>query len=149
MNQLGYSTDVLFDEVFLSYAMRKEKDSVEIHEEMTQQTGLNCYYPLFRWHAVAGTGKRFGFFQSVLVKTNHMEEHQEWQEINKNIVLESIGMNTLHKLPRLLLAINAVLFIMYGIQEIANPQQKPSGGFRKPRFCCWLYLEEASEHGSE
>ncbi len=39
MNQLGYSTDELFDEVFLSYAMRKEKPSVEIYEEMTQQTG--------------------------------------------------------------------------------------------------------------
>ena len=32
----------------------------------------------------AEAGKRFGF-QSVLVKTNHLEEHQEWQEINKNI----------------------------------------------------------------
>ena len=41
MKQLGYSTDELFDEVFLSYAMRKEKPSVEIYEEMTQQTGLN------------------------------------------------------------------------------------------------------------
>ena len=35
--QLGYSTDELFDEVFLSYAMRKEKPSVEIYEEMTKQ----------------------------------------------------------------------------------------------------------------
>ena len=33
----------------------------------------------------AEAGKRFGF-QSVLVKTNHLEEHQEWQEIIKNIV---------------------------------------------------------------
>ena len=41
MKQLGYSTDELFDEVFLSYAMRKEKPSVEIYEEMTQLTGLN------------------------------------------------------------------------------------------------------------
>ena len=41
MKQLGYSTDELFDEVFLSYAMRKEKPSIEIYEEMTQQTGLN------------------------------------------------------------------------------------------------------------
>mgnify|MGYP002625111218 CR=1 FL=1 len=41
MKQLGYSTDELFDEVFLSYAMRKEKPSVEIYEEMAQQTGLN------------------------------------------------------------------------------------------------------------
>ena len=29
-------------------------------------------------------GRNFGF-QSVLVKTNHLEEHQEWQEINNNI----------------------------------------------------------------
>ena len=41
IKQLGYSTDELFDEVFLSYAMRKEKPSVEIYEEMAQQTGLN------------------------------------------------------------------------------------------------------------
>ena len=33
----------------------------------------------------AEAGKRFGF-QSVLVKTNHLEEHQEWQDINKKIV---------------------------------------------------------------
>ena len=33
----------------------------------------------------AEAGKRFGF-QSVLVKSNHLEEHLEWQEINKNIV---------------------------------------------------------------
>ena len=31
----------------------------------------------------AEAGKRFGF-QSVLVKANHLEEHQEWQEIIKN-----------------------------------------------------------------
>ena len=31
----------------------------------------------------AEAGKRFGFL-SVLVKTNHLEEHQEWQEIIKN-----------------------------------------------------------------
>ena len=34
----GLSQLQLFDEVFLSYAMRKEKPSVEIYEEMTQQT---------------------------------------------------------------------------------------------------------------
>ena len=34
MKQLGYSTDKLFDEVFLSYAMQKEKPSIEIYEEM-------------------------------------------------------------------------------------------------------------------
>lgn len=86
MNQLGYSTDELFDEVFLSYAMRKEKPSVEIYEEMTQQTGLNPATTLYfdDRSENAEAGKRFGF-QSVLVKTNHLEEHQEWQEINKNI----------------------------------------------------------------
>ena len=86
MNQLGYSTDELFDEVFLSYAMRKEKPSIEIYEEMTQQTGLNPATTLYFDDRTenAEAGKRFGF-QSVLVKTNHLEEHQEWQEINKNI----------------------------------------------------------------
>ena len=88
MNQLGYSTDELFDEVFLSYAMRKEKPSIEIYEEMTQQTGLNPATTLYFDDRTenAEAGKRFGF-QSVLVKTNHLEEHQEWQEINKNIEL--------------------------------------------------------------
>ena len=86
MNQLGYSTDELFDEVFLSYAMRKEKPSIEIYEEMTRQTGLNPATTLYFDDRAenAEAGKRFGF-QSVLVKTNHLEEHQEWQEINKNI----------------------------------------------------------------
>ena len=85
-NQLGYSTDELFDEVFLSYAMRKEKPSIEIYEEMTRQTGLNPATTLYFDDRAenAEAGKRFGF-QSVLVKTNHLEEHQEWQEINKNI----------------------------------------------------------------
>ena len=84
MKQLGYSTDELFDEVFLSYAMRKEKPSIEIYEEMTQQTGLNPASTLyFDDRAVnAEAGRNFGF-HSVLVKTNHLEEHQEWQEINK------------------------------------------------------------------
>ena len=35
-----------------------------------------------RYKVNAEAGKRFGF-QSVLVKTNHLEEHQEWQEINR------------------------------------------------------------------
>ena len=66
--------------------MGKEKPSVEIFEEMTQQTGLNPATTLyFDDHTEnAEAGKRFGF-QSVLVKSNHLEEHLEWQEINKNI----------------------------------------------------------------
>jgi len=86
LKQLGYSTDELFDEVFLSYAMRKEKPSVEIYEEMTQQTGLNPATTLYFDDRTenAEAGKRFGF-QSVLVKTNHLEEHLEWLEINKDI----------------------------------------------------------------
>ncbi|MQN12023.1 HAD-IA family hydrolase, partial [Prevotella copri] len=77
-----------FDEVFLSYAMRKEKPSIEIYEEMTQKTGLNPATTLYfdDRSENAEAGKRFGF-QSVLVKTNHLEEHQEWQEINKKIGL--------------------------------------------------------------
>lgn len=67
--------------------MRKEKPSVEIYEEMTQQTGLNptttLYFDDRKENAEAG--RNFGF-QSVLVKTNHLGEHQEWQEIIKNIV---------------------------------------------------------------
>ena len=86
MKQLGYSTDELFDEVFLSYAIRKEKPSIEIYEEMTQQTGLNPATTLYFDDRAenAEAGRNFGF-QSVLVKTNHLEGHQEWQEINKNI----------------------------------------------------------------
>ena len=41
MKQLGYSTDELFDEIFLSYAMRKAKPSVEIYEATPQQTESN------------------------------------------------------------------------------------------------------------
>ena len=86
MKQLGYSTDELFDDVFLSYAMRKEKPSVEIYEEMTHLTGLNPATTLYFDDRAenAQAGRNFGF-QSVLVKTNHLEEHQEWQDINKNI----------------------------------------------------------------
>ena len=86
MKQLGYSTDKLFDEVFLSYAMQKEKPSIEIYKEMRQLTGLNPATTLYFDDRAenAEAGKRFGF-QSVQVKTNHLEEHQEWQEIIKNI----------------------------------------------------------------
>ena len=58
-----YSTDELFDEVFLSYAMRKEKPSIEIYEEMTQQTGLNPATTLYFDDRTenAEAGKRFGF----------------------------------------------------------------------------------------
>lgn len=53
---------------------------------MTQQTGINSATTLYFDDRAenAEAGKRFGF-QSVLVKTNHLEEHLEWQEINKNI----------------------------------------------------------------
>ena len=66
--------------------MRKEKPSVKIYEEITQQTGLNPATTLYFDDCAenAEAGKRFGF-QSVLVKTNHLEEHLEWLEINKNI----------------------------------------------------------------
>ena len=86
MNQMEYSTEAMFDQVFLSYAMRKEKPSVENYEEMTQQTGLNPATTLYFDDRTenAEAGKRFGF-QSVLVKTNHLEEHLEWLEINKDI----------------------------------------------------------------
>ena len=57
-------------------------------------------------------------------------------------------MNTLHScLAYYLLAINAVAFIVYGIDKYKA--KKPSGVFLKPRFCYWLYLEEASGHGWE
>ena len=67
--------------------MRKEKPSVKIYEEITQQTGLNPATTLYFDDRAenAEAGKRIGF-QSVLVKTNHLDEHQEWQEINKKIV---------------------------------------------------------------
>ena len=52
---------------------------------MTKQTGLNPATTLYFDDRAenAEAGRNFGF-QSVLVKTNHLEEHQEWQEINKN-----------------------------------------------------------------
>lgn len=87
MKRLGYSTDDLFDEVFLSYAMRKEKPSIEIYEEMAKITGLNPATTLYFDDRVenAKAGRIFGF-QSVLVRNNRLEQHQEWQEIIKNIV---------------------------------------------------------------
>ena len=53
---------------------------------MTQQTGLNPATTLYFDDRIenAEAGKRFGF-QSVLVKTNYLEELQEWQDINKEI----------------------------------------------------------------
>ncbi len=58
-----YSTDELFDKVFLSYAMRKEKPSIEIYEKMTQQTGLDPATTLYSDDRTenAEAGKRFGF----------------------------------------------------------------------------------------
>ena len=49
---------------------------------MGRVSGITLYFDDRAENAEAG--KRFGF-QSVLVKANHLEEHQEWQEINKNI----------------------------------------------------------------
>ena len=57
-------------------------------------------------------------------------------------------MNTLHSyLAYYLLAINAVAFIMYGIDKYKAKKAK----WRIPeaRFCYWLYLEEVSGHGWE
>ena len=57
-------------------------------------------------------------------------------------------MNTLHSyLAYYLLAINAVTFIVYGIDKYKA--KKAKWRIWKPRFCCWLYLEEASGHGWE
>ena len=49
---------------------------------MGRVSGITLYFDDRGENAEAG--KRFGFL-SVLVKTNHLEEHQEWQEIIKNI----------------------------------------------------------------
>ena len=49
---------------------------------MGRVSGITLYFDDRAENAEAG--RNFGF-QSVLVKTNHLEEHQEWQEINKNI----------------------------------------------------------------
>ena len=57
-------------------------------------------------------------------------------------------MNTLHScLAYYLLAINAVTFIVYGIDKYKAKEAKCA--FQKPRFYCWLHLEEASGHGWE
>ena len=47
---------------------------------MGRVSGITLYFDDRAENAEAG--KRFGF-QSVLVKTNHLEEHQEWQEISR------------------------------------------------------------------
>lgn len=59
---------------------------IKVDEEMTQMTGLDPATTLYFDDRAenAQAGRNFGF-QSVLVKTNHLEEHQEWQDINKNI----------------------------------------------------------------
>ena len=49
---------------------------------MGRVSGIALYFDDRAENAEAG--KRFGF-QSVLVKTNHLEEHLEWLEINKDI----------------------------------------------------------------
>lgn len=84
MKTLGYSPDQLFDEVFLSYVMKKAKPSVEIYQELAQKTGLNPASTLYfdDREDNAEAGRLFGF-KSVHVKTNHLEERQEWQEILK------------------------------------------------------------------
>ncbi len=87
MKQLGYCADDLFDEVFLSYVMREEKPFFKIYEEMTRRTGLNPATTLYFDDRVenAEAGRQLGF-KSVLVKTNHLEDHQEWNEITKGLV---------------------------------------------------------------
>ena len=48
---------------------------------MGRVSGITLYFDDRAENAEAG--KRFGFL-SVLVKNNHLEKHQEWQEIIKN-----------------------------------------------------------------
>ena len=48
---------------------------------MGRDSGITLYFDDRAENAEAG--KRFGIL-SVLVKANHLEEHQEWQEIIKN-----------------------------------------------------------------
>ena len=55
---------------------------------------------------------------------------------------------TLHSyLVCYLLAINAVTFIVYGIDKYKA--KKAKWRISEATLCCWLYLEEALEHGGE
>lgn len=59
-----------------------------------------------------------------------------------------MSMNTLHSyLAYYLLAINAVTFIVYGIDKYKA--KKAKWRISEATLCCWLFLEEASGHGLE
>lgn len=82
LRECGYAPSDLFDGLFLSYAMHKAKPQMEIYQELTQQTGLDPAHTLYfdDRRENADAGRRFGF-QSVFVKTNHLEDYPEWQHI--------------------------------------------------------------------
>ena len=104
MKQLGYSTDELFDEVFLSYAMRKEKPSIEIYEEMTQKTGLNPATTLyFDDRAENGSFYRVSIWARVLASSVVAEVRPPYLADESRFLVKELSVHTRHFLHNLAL----------------------------------------------
>lgn len=81
---LGYQPEDCFDECFLSYEMGVAKPDNRIYEMLIAKTGLTpsttVYFDDRKDNYKAG--KKLGF-HSVFVKTNHMEQSKEWQQLTR------------------------------------------------------------------
>lgn len=80
----GFQPEECFDDFFLSYEMGVAKPVPRIYEMMIAKTGLNpattVYFDDREDNYKAG--KELGF-HSVFVKTNHIEQSQEWRDLTK------------------------------------------------------------------
>lgn len=80
----GFQPEECFDDFFLSYEMGVAKPDHRIYEMMIEKTGLNPATTVFFDDREDNymAGKELGF-HSVFVKTNHIEQSQEWIDLTE------------------------------------------------------------------
>ncbi len=82
LQKMGLTPEDCFDKCFLSYEMHLAKPNASIYEQVIKETGLKPEHTLYFDDRKVNyeAGKQLGF-QSVLVKTNHLEDCEEWQAL--------------------------------------------------------------------
>lgn len=80
----GFVPKDCFDDFFLSYEMGVAKPDHRIYDMMIAKTGLNPATTVYFDDREDNymTGKELGF-HSVFVKTNHIEQSQEWRDLKE------------------------------------------------------------------
>ena len=90
IRELGLEPGDCFDDFFLSYEIGIAKPDSRIYDFVKAKTGLipdrTLYFDDRKDNFEAG--RNFGF-KSVLVRTDHIEESREWNELLEEIVLKN------------------------------------------------------------